>query len=268
MVRQHHRLNGHEFEQIPGDSREQRSLACCSSWGRKELHSTQRLKNNNNILSVFYILLLSFQNFYLDFSCILYLLCILFQRTLCKRVKPDFMQSESEETVLVAQWCPTLCDPMDCLAHQAPLSMGFSRQKYQSGLPIPTPGHLPDPGIKPRSPALQADSFLSEPQGSPFYAKQYAKTSHLGHSCFLFLFCQGGKKVIPNKQFVSLVVYNGGFENLLYKDPDSEYFRLCSSDVCCNYSALELQHESCLSQYVNEWTWLCSNKTLFTITGS
>ena len=43
--------------------------------------------------------------------------------------------------------------------------MGFSRQEYWSGLPFPSPGHLPDPGIEPRSPALQADSLLSEPQG-------------------------------------------------------------------------------------------------------
>ena len=46
------------------------------------------------------------------------------------------------------------------VAHQAPLSMGFSRQEYWSGLPCPPPGDLPDPGIKPGSPALQADSLL------------------------------------------------------------------------------------------------------------
>ena len=45
------------------------------------------------------------------------------------------------------------------VALQAPLSMGFSRQEYWSGLPFPSPGDLPDPGIKPRSPALQADLF-------------------------------------------------------------------------------------------------------------
>ena len=49
------------------------------------------------------------------------------------------------------------------VAHQAPLSMEFSRQEYWSGLPFPTPGDLPDPGIEPGSPALQADSLLSEP---------------------------------------------------------------------------------------------------------
>ena len=53
------------------------------------------------------------------------------------------------------------------VAHQAPLSMEFSRQEYRSGLPFSSPGDLPDPGIKPRSPALQADSLLSEPSGNP-----------------------------------------------------------------------------------------------------
>ena len=45
--------------------------------------------------------------------------------------------------------------------------MGFSRQEYWSGLPFLSPGDLPDPGIEPRSPALQADALPSEPQGSP-----------------------------------------------------------------------------------------------------
>ena len=50
-------------------------------------------------------------------------------------------------------------------AIQASLSMGFSRQKYWSGLLFPSPGHLPDPGIEPWSPALQADSLSSKPPG-------------------------------------------------------------------------------------------------------
>ena len=49
------------------------------------------------------------------------------------------------------QFCPTLCDPWT-IALQAPLSMGFPRQEYCSGLPLPSPGHLPDPGIKLTSP--------------------------------------------------------------------------------------------------------------------
>ena len=74
------------------------------------------------------------------------------------------LESESE----VAQSCPTLCDPVDC-SLQAPPSMGFSRQEYWSGLPFPSPGDLPDPGIEPRSPALQPDALTSEPPGKPLY---------------------------------------------------------------------------------------------------
>ena len=62
---------------------------------------------------------------------------------------------------LVAKSCPTLVTPW-IASHQAPLSMGFSRQEYWSGLPFPSPGDLPDPGIEPGSPALQADSLLTE----------------------------------------------------------------------------------------------------------
>ena len=57
------------------------------------------------------------------------------------------------------------------VAHQAPLSMGFSRQQYWSGLPLPSPRDLSDPGIKPGSPALQADALPSEPSGTPSTCK-------------------------------------------------------------------------------------------------
>ena len=53
------------------------------------------------------------------------------------------------------------------VACQAPLSMGFSRQEYWSGLPCPPPAGLPNPGIEYRSPALQADSLPTEPPGKP-----------------------------------------------------------------------------------------------------
>ena len=65
---------------------------------------------------------------------------------------------------LVAKSCPTLVTPWTA-ACQAPLLMGFSRQEYQSGLPFPSPGDLPDPWMEPRSPALQADSLPTELQG-------------------------------------------------------------------------------------------------------
>ena len=60
-----------------------------------------------------------------------------------------------------------LCATPWTAAYQAPLSMGFSRQEYWNGLPLPSPGHLPNPGIKPLSPALQANSLLSQPPGKP-----------------------------------------------------------------------------------------------------
>ena len=53
------------------------------------------------------------------------------------------------------------------VAHQALLSVRFSRQEYGSGLPFPSPGDLPDPAIEPRSPTLQVDSLPSEPLGKP-----------------------------------------------------------------------------------------------------
>ena len=73
-------------------------------------------------------------------------------------------ESESE----VAQSCPTLCDLMDCSPPGSPV--GFSKPEYWSGLPFPSPRDLPEPGIEPRSPALQADTLLSEPPGKPLYS--------------------------------------------------------------------------------------------------
>ena len=57
------------------------------------------------------------------------------------------------------------------IAPQAPLSVGFSRQEHWSGVPFPSPGDLPNPGIKPVSPALQADSLPSEPPGKPRFPR-------------------------------------------------------------------------------------------------
>ena len=68
--------------------------------------------------------------------------------------------------VLVTQSCLTLCDTMDC-SHTL-LSVEFSRQEYWSGKTFPSPGDLPHPGIKPGSPASQADSLPSEPPGKPY----------------------------------------------------------------------------------------------------
>ena len=74
-------------------------------------------------------------------------------------------ESESE----VAQSCPT---PWT-VAHQAPPSMGFSREEYWSGVPFPSPGELPDPGIKPASPALAGECFAAAPPGELEYLLYY-----------------------------------------------------------------------------------------------
>ena len=88
-------------------------------------------------------------------------------------LKAQIFKDESNERCVrfytggfVAKLCPTLATPWT-IAHQAPITMGISRQEYRSGLPFPSPGDLPNPGIKPRSPALQADSFPTELPGKP-----------------------------------------------------------------------------------------------------
>ena len=97
----------------------------------------------------------------------------------------------SKVKVFIFQPYPTLCDPMDC-SLPGSLFMGFFRQEYWSGLPFSSPGNLPDPGIKPRLPTLQADTLLSERPGahhkngsdifkSHFFQKSYSVsyTDHL-----------------------------------------------------------------------------------------
>ena len=82
---------------------------------------------------------------------------------------------------------------MDYIACQAPLSMEFSRQEYWRGLPFPPIGDLPDPGIKPKSPALQADSLPSEPPGKPnLFVLSFSHTYEI-KKCLLL-----GKKVMTN----------------------------------------------------------------------
>ena len=66
------------------------------------------------------------------------------------------------------------------VAHLAPPPMGFSRQEYWSGLPFPSPGDLPNPGIKPRSPALQADTLTSEPPGTVWITTNWKILQEMG----------------------------------------------------------------------------------------
>ena len=63
------------------------------------------------------------------------------------------------------------------MVHQASLTMEFPRQEYWNGLPFPSPGNLPDAGIEPRSPALQADTLSFELPGKPRYLRVFSITS-------------------------------------------------------------------------------------------
>ena len=73
---------------------------------------------------------------------------------------------------------PTLQDPWT-VDHQAPLSMGFPRQEYWSGLPFAAPGDLPDPEIEPGSPPLAGRFFTTEPPGKPSYGELSANWLNL-----------------------------------------------------------------------------------------
>ena len=77
--------------------------------------------------------------------------CVLIQTT---RVNFANIMLSKRKGSEVAQSCPTLCDPMDCIAYQAPPSTGFSRQECWSGLPFPSPGDLPNPGSQESNPDL------------------------------------------------------------------------------------------------------------------
>ena len=89
--------------------------------------------------------------------------CVLYWMEL--DTKTQLSRTESEKWVLVLSHIWFFVIPRS-VAHQAPLSMEFSRQEYEGGLPFPSPGHLSNPGIQSKSLALQADSLLSEPPGT------------------------------------------------------------------------------------------------------
>ena len=93
---------------------------------------------------------------------------------------------------LVTKSCPTLANPCT-VACQTPLSMGFSRQEYWSGLPFPSLGNLPDPGIEPWSPAVQAACLPTTLQG---------KSSHLYFTFRALIFSSSGKWHLSPKETV------------------------------------------------------------------
>ena len=103
------------------------------------------------------------------------------------------------------------------VAYQGPPSMGFSRQEYWSGLSFPSPGDLPDPGMEPRSPALQTDTLLSEPLGKPLlHIKLRIKTSLQ----IIFIFhdtCIFSKNINRNSIFNFICLLLNTFESVLMR---------------------------------------------------
>ena len=112
-----------------------------------------------------------------------------------------------QERQLIALSRPALCNPI--ITHQDPLSRGFSKQEYHNGQPFPSPGHLSHSTIEPGSPALQADSLLTEPPGNPHVGAKsqlllYGLASYYKHSSKHF------KKFnkMQRRQMISLVYLN------------------------------------------------------------
>ena len=94
---------------------------------------------------------------------------------------PKDRKKESE----AAQSCPDSLRPPWAVGQQAPLSMGFPRQEYRSGLPFPAPGDLPDPGIEPtslKSPALADEFFTTVPLGKLMFTYCLPKRARLFES--------------------------------------------------------------------------------------
>ena len=103
------------------------------------------------------------------------------------------MNSGGGGRCLVAKSCLTLAIPRT-VACQAPLSMGFSRQEYWSGLPFPSPWYLPYPGIKPGSPALQANSLPSDPLKEVLKCVEHTQILKGEIYGFSFSYCSWGSQ--------------------------------------------------------------------------
>ena len=84
--------------------------------------------------------------------------------------------------------------------------MGFSRQEYWSGLPFLPPGHLPDPGTKPRYPALQADSLPTELQGNPHVYTQVSY-KHLMRAGYGWIYIHHFTVFLLSFFFYSVIIY-------------------------------------------------------------
>ena len=176
-------------------------------------------------------------------------------------------------SVLVAQSWSTLCDPPWTVLHQAPLSMEFSRQEYWSRWLSPSPGDLPSPGIKPRSPALQVEFFPAEPQGKPnntgvgglsllqwIFLPQESNQGLLHCRWILYpLNCQGNSQRVRSQNQISVQVF--------LADPLTSYYLRAvatptspKTEGCSRFpsdSLIQLPHKAKVWMIILIWCSFC-----------
>ena len=121
--------------------------------------------------------------------------------------------------LLVAQSCPTLCIPWT-ITHQDPLSMGFFRQEYWSGLPFPSPGDLPDPGIEPKCPALEKILYHLSHQGSIVRVVSTKKDAQC-ESCELSFIW--GKMRTATRETAPQIILRNCSKEVVGEDQESRY---------------------------------------------
>ena len=145
------------------------SLFFLAKFNQRFVHLLFFLKNQLLVLMILMISIASLFSMSQVFNVLFYVLRFIIYFFLFHFVFIYF--SFSGLCKLVTQLCPTLCNRLDCTC-QAPLSLGFPRQEYQSRQPFPSPGDLLCPGIESGYPASQADSLLSKPPGNPISSVQ------------------------------------------------------------------------------------------------
>ena len=178
MVGWHHRLNGHGFGWTPGVGDGQGGLVCCGSWGRKELNMTGWL-NWNELSSIWAQVLICDSCIHPQMQALLESAlrsCTYIWTILSSTI--DFSDlplkwSESHSVMSNSLW-PMDCSPPGSSVH------GILQARILEWVATSSQGDLPNPGIKPRSPALQADSLPTEPPGkpgSPLSSSHYSNSS-------------------------------------------------------------------------------------------
>ena len=136
---------------------------------------------------------------------------------------------------LVAKLCLTLVTPWT-VDHQAPLSMGFSMQEYWSGLPFPSPGGLPNPGIKPRSLALQADSLPTK-----LWVRDF------------FLMLHWLSREPSLKLNIYNLIFSSTFTDLIFYYPSKTWLTLLSLVFFFSSVALKVQKWLCPEGWLSQW---------------